>query len=66
MGVGVAATRRQVGGGRLPDPAEPPSGLPSERRIREDVRDGAYVMLFSCGASTATALTFVLLVRLAG
>ena len=66
MGVGVVATRRRVGGGRLPDPAEPPSGIPSDQRIREDVRDGLYVMLFSCGASTATALSFVLLVRLAG
>ncbi len=65
MGVGVV-THRRVGGGRLPDPAAPSSGIPSERRIREDVRDGAYVMLFSCVASTATAASFVLLVRLAG
>lgn len=66
MGVGVIATRRRAGRGRLPDPAEPPSGTRCERRIREDVRDGAYVMVFSCLASTATVVTFVLFVRLAG
>ena len=36
------------------------------RRIREDVRDGVYVMAFSCLASTATAVLFVALTRLAG
>ncbi len=64
MGTG-AATRRQVGGGRLPDPSEPSRGT-SQRRIREDARDGAYVMLFTGLASTVTALSFVLLARLAG
>ncbi|MBA2640535.1 MAG: hypothetical protein H0U77_11260 [Nocardioidaceae bacterium] len=58
--------RTQVVGGRLPAAAEPPDGTRLERRIRDDVRDGAYVMAFSCVASTATALTVVLLARLAG
>lgn len=39
---------------------------PPVRRIREDVRDGALVMAFSCAASTCTALVVLLLVRLAG
>ncbi len=48
-----AAVRR---GGRLPEAAEPPGGLePSGRRIRDDARDGVYVMAFSLLASTATA-----------
>ncbi|MBA3719730.1 MAG: hypothetical protein H0W95_05505 [Nocardioidaceae bacterium] len=36
------------------------------RRIREDLRDGAYVMAFSCLASTSVAVLFVGLTRLAG
>jgi len=36
------------------------------RRIRHDVRDGAYVMVFSCLASSVTAVALVLLLRLAG
>ncbi len=39
---------------------------PPVRRIREDVRDGALVMAFSCVASTATALALLLFVRLVG
>lgn len=36
------------------------------RRIREDLRDGVYVMAFSCLASTSVAVLFLGLVRLAG
>ncbi len=36
------------------------------RRIREDLRDGVYVMAFSCVASTVTALAIVAFARLAG
>jgi len=39
---------------------------PRVRRIREEVRDGVYVMVFSCVASTATAGTLVLLTRWVG
>ncbi len=55
-------------------PAQP-SGEPSPddradrgpvRRIREDLRDGVYVMAFSCLASTVTALAIVAFARLAG
>ncbi len=35
------------------------------RRIREDLRDGVYVMAFSCLASTSVAVLFVGLTRLA-
>lgn len=43
----------------------PPDAQP-QRRIREDVRDGVYVMAFSCVASTVTALGLLALTRLAG
>jgi hypothetical protein len=36
------------------------------RRVRHEVRDGAVVVAFSAAASTAVALAFMLLVRLAG
>ncbi|MBA2739787.1 MAG: hypothetical protein H0U47_09035 [Nocardioidaceae bacterium] len=39
---------------------------PPVRRIREDVRDGALVMAFSCAASTGTTLALLLVLRLAG
>ncbi|CAN5836307.1 hypothetical protein BH20ACT6_BH20ACT6_15860 [soil metagenome] len=39
---------------------------PPVRRIREDVRDGALVMAFSCVASTGAAMALLLFVRLAG
>jgi len=58
-----AAVRR---GGRLPEAAEPPGGLEEGRRIRDDARDGVYVMAFSLFASTSVALTVVLLTKLAG
>lgn len=76
MVVGVRTTRRadpsgrpvrpHAGGQRLPEPAEPPGGLVAGRRIRDDVRDGAYVMAFTAVASTGTAVLIVLLSRLAG
>ena len=43
-----------------------PPDAPPVRRIREDVRDGLYVMVFSCAASTLTALGLLALTRLAG
>ena len=46
--------------------ASPSRDTPSQRRIREDVRDGAMVMAFSGVASTAVAMALLLLVRLAG
>ena len=58
-----AAVRR---GGRLPAAAEPPGGLEPGRRIRDDARDGVYVMAFSLLASSGTVLTLVLLTKLAG
>ena len=39
---------------------------PRVRRIREEMRDGMYVMAFSCAASTLTAVVLVLLTRLVG
>ncbi|MDQ3663251.1 MAG: hypothetical protein M3353_01130 [Actinomycetota bacterium] len=42
------------------------SAADGARRIREDLRDGAYVMAFSCLASTSVAVLFVGLTRLAG
>ena len=54
------------GGGRLPEAAEPPGGQVQGRRIREDARDGMFVMAFSLLASTSTVLTVVLLIKLAG
>lgn len=39
---------------------------PRVRRIREEMRDGMYVMAFSCAASTLTAVVVVLVTRLAG
>lgn len=53
-------------GGRLPEAAEPPGGQREGRRIRDDARDGVYVMVFSLLASTATTLALVLVARLAG
>lgn len=70
--------RRHVGGQRLPEPAHPPGASDAhehgidggagvaDRRIRDDVRDGAYVMAFTALASTATAVALVALSRLAG
>lgn len=39
---------------------------PPGRRIREDVRDGVYVMVFTGAASTGVALGLVLITRWAG
>ena len=36
------------------------------RRVREEVRDGVYVMVFSCAASTVTAMALLVVTRLAG
>lgn len=36
------------------------------RRVREEVRDGVYVMVFSCAASTVTAIAVLVVTRLAG
>ena len=52
--------------GRLPAAAEPPVAVEHATALRDDVRDGVYVMAFSLLASTGTALTLVLLTKLAG
>lgn len=68
MVVGVLREGRAAigGGGRLPEASEPPGGRAEGRRIRDDARDGIYVMAFSLLASTSTTLTVVLLTKLAG
>ena len=68
MVVGELRDRRVFGrgGGRLPEAAEPPGGQVEGRRIRDDARDGVYVMAFSLLASTTTVLTVVLATKLAG
>ena len=38
----------------------------TQRRVREDVRDGLAVMAFSAMASSALAVALLLLTRLAG
>ena len=43
-----------------------PAASTEGRRIRDDARDGVYVMAFSLFASTSVALTVVLLTKLAG
>ncbi|MDF2966775.1 MAG: hypothetical protein K0Q93_553 [Nocardioidaceae bacterium] len=53
-------------GRRLPEPADPPGGSTDGRRIRDDARDGLYVMAFSLAASTSTVLGVVLLTKLGG
>ncbi len=48
------------------DRAAEASAADGARRVREDLRDGVYVMAFSCLASTSVAVLFVGLTRLAG
>jgi hypothetical protein len=68
MVVGELSGRRATvgAGGRLPEASEPPGGRAEGRRIRDDARDGVYVMAFSLLASTVTTLTVVLLTKLVG
>jgi len=61
-GAAVGARTR----GRLPDAADPPGGSTDGRRIRDDARDGLYVMAFSLLASVSTTFGVVLLTKLAG
>jgi hypothetical protein len=46
---------------------EPTGSRPQPvRRVRQEVRDGVAVIAFSAGASTALAVTFLLITVLAG
>ena len=59
---------RRISQGLPADPARPdlPRATVPVRRVRHQVRDGAAVVAFSAGASTAIAVALLLLVRVAG
>jgi hypothetical protein len=78
MGVAASTTRPGTRAGKRPGPPcskiesrpEPPERLDahgwSGKRVREDVRDGLAVVVFSLLTSSAVATVLFLVLRLAG